>query len=236
MKKQSKKVDNYITIGDKMPREKQRKHWERFANEILKKGIRYDNFDKAYQATQPKTCGQYRNEAGALWRTLKKHKIQSMAEVGRNLGGGLFILACACPDLKRVTSVDIASVPEIDEGLKIWFDKQGIEFDCVTMPSADYKPQGIYDFTYIDGEHTGEGVKKDIEIWENHTGLIGFHDYADKGHNKHRRYFPEVVDEIRKAKERNKWYMCSDRARSEVIFATKYLTNLEGEWHGVYSW
>ena len=110
-----------------MPKEKFRKDWERFANEVLRQGIRYDSFEKAYQATQPKTCGQYKGEAEALWRTLKKHKITSIAEVGRNLGGGLYVLACACPDLRRVTSVDIASIPEIDEGLKVWFDKNDIE-------------------------------------------------------------------------------------------------------------
>ena len=83
-------------------------------------------------------------------------------------------------------------------------------------------PDGSLDFVYIDGEHTGEGVAADIANWKDHTRLIGFHDYADRGSkNKHKRVFKDVVAEISNAAAVNGWQQVGERGRSEIVFRVK---------------
>ena len=201
-----------------MPKERYRAKWVKFG-EVLKTGYRPDTLEDVFKVVQRKLCGQFLAEAQSLWDIIREDgNIESIGEVGRNLGGGLFMLCCAAKNLKRVCSVDISSVPEVDEGLKAWFEINGIEAEIITCNSSEYKPTGMYDFVYIDGEHTGPGVRADIENWREHARLIGFHDYADKGYNKHKREFPDVVKEITDASIRYGWQQIGKRGKSEVVF------------------
>ena len=59
----------------------------------------------------------------------------------------------------------------------------------------DWSPQKKIDFLWIDGDHSYEGVKRDIEDWlplVKKNGFVCFHDYRDEPDVK------EAVDEIAK--------------------------------------
>jgi len=108
-----------------------------------------------------------------------------------------------------------------DDEFKEWGRKQHIDLKIVTQNSAKVCAFGLQDFVWIDGDHTGAGVKADIEIWKDHCQYIGFHDYADRGkRNKHMKYYEDVVAEISAAKERYGWVQFGERGRSDIVFKT----------------
>lgn len=190
---------------------------------VLKTGYRPDTFDATWDVVKTLVCGQYKSEAQALWDIIRADgRVRDIAEVGRNLGGGLYLFCCAAQGVANVCTVDIASVSKIDDALYEWLIKNNIGCAIVTMDSTEFTPYCEYDFVYIDGGHTAEIVKKDIDIWRDRTRLIGFHDFADRGNrNKHRRVFSGVVDEIKKARDAHGWRQVGMRGRSEIVFETR---------------
>lgn len=187
--------------------------------EFLRTGERPTTFEAAYEKCADRVCGFYESEARATWEVLRTEKIEWAAEIGRNRGGGLYFLVCACPELKYVRSVDIAPIEVIDKALGYWLHANRIGYHFQTCDSREAKADMVYDLVYIDGEHTGPGVRADIENWRRHARIIGFHDYADRGgKNKHKRAFPDVVAEIRTAAERYGWEPIGQRGRSEIFF------------------
>jgi predicted O-methyltransferase YrrM len=200
-------------------RDRYRKEWEQFA-EMLCTGIRPTTFDAAWRQIPAHISGQYEDEARALWTILRKINPTSLVEVGRNLGGTLFLFACACPNLKEVLSIDLQWFDTTDDLWVEWFADHGIKAKILECDSTQFQPFGMYDFVFIDGGHTGEIAKKDIEIWRDHCHYIGFHDFADKGTNKHRRAYPEVVREIKAASLAYKWQQFGERGRSDIVYRT----------------
>lgn len=196
--------------------------------EYLSTGYRPTSFEAAYEVVSDKVSGQYKQEAVALWDILAVNDIKSVVEVGRNLGGTAFLFACACPKLERFLSLDIEEFPISDHALKCWFDRQGIDAELRVCDSTTFEPCrdtfacGLWDFVFIDGGHTGDIVRADIQAWKDHARLIGFHDYADRKVNKHKRYYPDVVEEITWAAERYGWQQVGMRGRSEIVYATTY--------------
>jgi len=187
----------------------------------LESGDRPDTIDEAYALVSPGVCGLFETEAVGLWGALMDQQIFSLVEVGRNLGGGLVFLCCACPDVKLVRSIDLVAIPECDEPVAAWMRKQGIRYSLEEMDSSEASAFGmVYDFVWIDGGHTGECVAHDIAIWKDHARLLGFHDFADKKHNAHKRCFQDVVDVIAAAEEQYGWQRIGKRGRSEIVFRT----------------
>jgi predicted O-methyltransferase YrrM len=194
----------------------------------LSTGYRPTSFEAAYEVVKDKVSGQYKREAIALWDILSVNDVKSIVEVGRNLGGTAFLFACACPQLEAFLSLDIEDFPISDHALQCWFDHQGIDAQLRVCDSVDFAVARdpfacrLWDFVFIDGGHTGAIVREDIHAWKDHCRMIGFHDYADKGGaNKHRRYYPDVVEEITWAAEKYNWQQIGMRGRSEVVFATE---------------
>jgi hypothetical protein len=195
--------------------------WGAFAA-VLQSGYRPDSFDDAYSIVDNHVSGLYRAEAKAIWNILQARPIKSIAEVGRCLGGSLYLFACACPQLERVFSVDIEWYDTSDDVFPAFFERHGIECTLVQGDSSEVIVTRDWDFVFIDGDHTGPGVARDIEIWKDHTPLLGFHDFADHGRrNKHIKYYPDVVAEIQIAATNNNWKQVGKRGRSEVCFETK---------------
>ena len=190
--------------------------------EYLSTGKRPDSFEECYAATDG-VNGFYPQEAKAIWDIIREDgKVEFMAEIGRNRGGGLFTLCCAATELKFVRSVDIAAIPGIDEALAGWLQANKIGHNIEIANSRDAKPELQYDFVYIDGEHTGEGVKADLNNWREHTRLLGFHDFANRGSkNKHKRVFKDVVREISYAANLHGWPSIGLRGRSEIVYRVK---------------
>lgn len=190
--------------------------------DLLKNRWRAKSFDELLEHNPWGVCGQYRCEAEGLWDTLKDLKIESMVEIGRNLGGGLFLFISMLPDLKKVLSIDIDKRDPTDNEFPGYLDHFGIENEIIVIDSTKYEPYDyLWDFVYIDGGHEREAIRKDIDIWKNRTKYIGFHDFADLGSkNKHKRKHSGVVKEISKAEEKFGWKRIGRRGRSEIVFDT----------------
>lgn len=196
------------------------KEWGAFVD-FLKTGERPVTFRKAWEIVGTHVCGMYDREAEALWESLQTQEVHSLCEIGRCLGGGLFLLVCACPAVKHARSVDIVGYPEIDEPLAAWMNKNDIESSLEISDSALVTADKMFDFVWVDGGHTGPAVSADIEIWRRNARLIGFHDYADKGRsNKHVRDYHDVTAAITTAAAANSWRPVGRRGCSDIIFTT----------------
>lgn len=190
--------------------------------ELLREKWRAKSFDDLLRNIPWLVCGQYKCEAKGLWDTLHDLNIESMVEIGRNLGGGLFLFASILPDLKKVLSIDQKSWRLTDNVFPSYFNYFGIEHEILTLDSTTYEPyEFFWDFVYIDGGHELEIIKKDIEIWRDKTKYIGFHDFSDMGKgNKHRRRYSGVVKSVLEAEEKYGWTRIGNRGRSEIVFKT----------------
>jgi len=194
--------------------------WEAFAD-VLRSGIRPTTFERCWPYIEDKVSGQYEEEARALWSNLKRIDPRSLVEIGRNLGGTLWMFACACPNLEEVLSLDVEWYDTTDNLWVKWFAEHGIRAKILECDSTQFCPFGMYDFVFVDGGHTGPIVRGDIDVWKDHCRYIAFHDYADRGSdNKHKRVFSDVVNEIHKAEIENGWEQFGERGRSDIVYRT----------------
>lgn len=199
---------------------KYRQQWEAFAN-YLKTGKRPKQFDQAYGVVADKVSGLYEMEARAMWKNIKTIKPKKLVEVGRNLGGSLFLFGCAGTQLEEVLSIDVEHFELTDWELERWFTAHDIYCDCTIQDSTQYEAEGTWDLVFIDGGHTGPTVRADIEVWREHARYIGFHDFADRdGKNRHKRYYADVVNEIKAAAQAYQWQQFGERGRSDIVFKT----------------
>lgn len=197
---------------------KYRTQWLAFA-EYLKKNERPAEFEQAYSVVADKVSGLYRSEAQAMWNNIRAINPRTMVEVGRNLGGSQFLFCCAALEVEKFLSIDIEAFDLTDWALRDWGNARGIRIQNCVHDSTTWKPHMVHDFVFIDGGHTGEIVKADIEVWKDHAQFIAFHDYADQnGKNKHRRHYPDVVAEITAAADRYGWLQFGERGRSDITY------------------
>lgn len=198
---------------------KYRQQWQAFA-EWLETGGRPDTFEEAYAVVADKVSGLYASEAQAMWKNIRSINPQSMVEVGRNLGGSQFLFCCAAREVQRFLSIDVEEFELTDWALRDWGNRHGISIQNVVADSTTWKAHAVYDFVFIDGGHTGEIVHEDIRIWKDHARFIAFHDYADRGTNKHKRVFHDVIEEIEAAAQAYQWKHFGVRGRSDITFET----------------
>lgn len=118
-------------------------------------------------------------EAETLWNLTRRAKV-GVIEVGRFQGGSTFLLACAAPDVP-VWSIDQA--PQDDAGLRAAFDRLdvGENVDLLVGDSQRDRFSGVgpADVIFIDGDHSYEGCKADIDRWLpelEKPGYLVFHD------------------------------------------------------------
>jgi len=203
-------------------RDKYAKQWRAFRAYLEQCDELPTTFEDAYAVVANKVSGLYREEAEALWNVLANEDVFEFVEIGRNLGGTQFLIGCCCQaNLLSIESYDIEYFDTTDDYFPEFWDRFGIACACHTGDSTRLTPSDhIRDFVFIDGGHTGEIVKRDIEIWGDKTRFIGFHDYADRKTNKHKRYYPYVVYEISKAAQERGWKQIGKRGKSEVVFRT----------------
>ncbi len=122
-------------------------------------------------------------EGEYLWNVAKNSSV-GVLEIGRNNGGSTFLLACA-------TDVEIMSIdkaPADDDLLRSLFARHDVGAN-VSLVVADshrvYSHPAVIDLLFIDGDHTYEGCKLDIDIWHQRVvpgGSIVFHDCYE-GHD-----------------------------------------------------
>jgi len=79
----------------------------------------------------------------------------------------------------------------------------------------------------VDGGHTADAVRSDVEMWRTRTRFLALHDFADSGRDnannpKGIRYckpkYVEMVDAMIEIKAKYGWEPVWPRGRSEIIF------------------
>jgi len=200
-----------------------RDHYQRHREAIdwvlaqLAAGARPDTFAGYWGLVKP-IAGLRRRESRALWNVLRGERVERAVEIGRNMGGSLMLIVCACPDLREIVSLDIAPIAQVDAGLQSWLDGLGIAWEFIASGSQLVTPpRDVRDFVFVDGSHIGKLVAKDIALWKDHTRLLGFHDYTLAGR---RTRYPGVVTAIDNAREANDWQPVGTRGGTEIVFRT----------------
>lgn len=106
------------------------------------------------------------DEAALLYRTARAHAGGRALEVGRFRGGSLVLFLTALGQGGRIMSIDIA--PQDDAAIKAILRAFGWE-DRVNLVVGDSRtyplPIEPYDLALLDGDHTYEGVRADVERW-----------------------------------------------------------------------
>lgn len=157
----------------------------------------------------PVPAYQAPGEFGRLWELVSSRPHARVLEVGSLFGGTLWAWS-HLPAIETLISVDMATEwPHVRDGVResrrFWPEWFGARCDFVMVEGDSRAPEtvaqvtGPFDFAFIDGDHTYEGVRAD---WLNYSpmmrpgALVAFHDTWPNGD----RVEPGVVrwiDELR---------------------------------------
>ncbi len=166
---------------------------------------------KPYRSVPESPVPAYQSpgEFGKLWDLVASRPHARILEVGSLFGGTLWGWS-HLPAIEELVAVDLPSEwPQVRDGVREartqwdgWFGER-CTFTLIDGDSQDpatiAQVHGPFDFAFIDGDHTHEGVRAD---WANYSplvrkgGLVAFHDTWPNGD----RVEPGVVrwvDELR---------------------------------------
>lgn len=174
----------------------------------------FDQVDRA-----PVPAYQNLSEFGMLWEFVAARSPKAILEIGALFGGTLWYWLQMQPDL--LVSADMLA-PEshsvyegVVEARKTWssWDWFGVEFHDIVGDTHQQETldrvmevlgQRKFDFAFIDGDHSYEGVKRDFEMYSplvNEGGIVAFHDTIQNGS----RHEPGVVAFVGELKWRYPW-------------------------------
>ncbi len=107
------------------------------------------------------------DEAAALYRRIFQMKNPKGVEIGRFSGGSTILLAAAVGATGKLISIDID--PQDDKSLAAILSRYNFS-ERVNLIKGDanevfFEGEELYDFVFIDGDHTYEGAKRDHNKW-----------------------------------------------------------------------
>lgn len=137
---------------------------------------------------------EYENKVDGLVDLCKKYLRPNDCgvEVGCFSGVSSRVISLHCA---RLNCVDPWSWPEVEQAEKM-FDEMLSEYTNITkvkLPSVEAAKQyedNIFDFVYIDADHTYDAVVEDITAWKDKVKLGGY----IAGHDS---YMPDVLNAVR---------------------------------------
>ena len=149
---------------------------------------------------------------------------KSILEIGSCLGLSLKGFATRLTPGAKIRSIDAGVCYDGEERFvsanNLLLSIQELDnsgFDATVMLADSTWPQviewarenGPYDFVYIDGDHSYEGVKSDFENYGPMGKLVGFHDIANHGHHTYGvvRFWNELKSNGYRTQEKVESYM-----------------------------
>lgn len=142
----------------------------------------------------PVPAYQNRGEFGMLWELVASRPHARVLEVGSLFGGTLWWWS-HLPAIETLVSVDLPSDWEpirdgVREAREIWAEWFAPRVEFVEHLADSHDPAtveavgGPFDFAFIDGDHSYEGVRADWLAWSplvRPGGLVAFHDTWPNG-------------------------------------------------------
>lgn len=134
---------------------------------------------------------QVHSEIAALFQTVRDLKPRVIGEIGSDMGGTLFLWSRILPPDGMILSVDLPRLYR--KSLNRFFTGFFEPSQTVAFVREDSHSPGCiarvrallagrpFDFLFIDGDHSYEGVKKDFFLFQplvRPGGIIAFHDIA----------------------------------------------------------
>jgi hypothetical protein len=137
-------------------------------------------------------CPQNKVELNWMLERIRSLRVCSLLEVGSSFGGTLKRMASVMPKGSKIVSVDLPcdSTPKFLNPLASLKDtcfklgRLGANIELFIGDSHDsevvesVRAHGPFDFCFIDGDHSYEGVKADWENYGPMCKVVGFHDIA----------------------------------------------------------
>lgn len=139
----------------------------------------------------PVPAYQNLDEFGRLWDLVASRPHANVLEIGSLYGGTLWWWSFL-PNVERLVSIDMVTDwdqirPEVLEARANWpewFPSAEIHEGNSHDPAMVESVGGLFDFIFIDGDHTYDGVRADWLAWSPHVrpgGLVAFHDTWPNG-------------------------------------------------------
>lgn len=151
-------------------------------------------------------------EIGKLWEHVAARPHARVLEIGSLFGGTLWYWS-HLPKIKQLVAVDLVSEwPAVGAGVREarthWDEWLSPRVEFIDIPADSHDPATVehvkelgdeFDFVFIDGDHTYDGVRADWLAWSplvRMGGVVAFHD-TWPNYDRHEPGVVRWVDELR---------------------------------------